>query len=152
MFSNKLRKEGAIKWPPVEIEMKEGASYPRTMTRARQPPAALIDQAYAQITELVKEGNFSRIFHAFQYYRDIEKAKETGLGGPLGGKGWNKVQSLQFGSIAAKPSWKQKAAMIVELLGTISALFKLNYFTRGQQILDIFLDSKPIVQAWEGKS
>ena len=91
-------------------------------------------------------------FHAFQYYRDLEKAKETGLGGPLGGKGWNKVQSLQFGSIAAKPSWKQKAAMIVELLGTISALFKLNYFTRGQQILDIFLDSKPIVQAWEGKS
>ena len=91
-------------------------------------------------------------FHAFQYYRDTDKARETGLGGPLGGKGWNRVQSLQFGSIAAKPSWKQKAAMIVELLGTISALFKLDYFTRGQQILDIFLDSKPIVQAWEGKS
>ena len=91
-------------------------------------------------------------FHAFQYYRDQEKAKETGLGGPLGGRGWNSVQSLQFGSIAAKPSWKQKAAMVVELLGTISALFKLNFFTRGQQVLDIFLDSKPIVQAWEGKS
>ena len=90
-------------------------------------------------------------FHAFQYYRDEEKAKSTGLGGPLGGRGWNKVQSLQFGSIAAKPSWKQKAAMIVELLGTISALYKLDFFTRGQQVLDIFLDSKPIVQAWEGK-
>ena len=91
-------------------------------------------------------------FHAFQYYRDQVKAKQTGLGGPLGGRGWNGVQSLQFGSIAAKQSWKQKAAMVVELLGTISALFKLNFFTRGQQILDIFLDSKPIVQAWEGKS
>ena len=91
-------------------------------------------------------------FHCFQYYRDEEKAKATGLGGPLGRKGWNKVQSLQFGSIAAKQSWRNKAAMIVELLGTISALYKLEYFTRGQKIIDLFLDSKPIVQAWTNKS
>ena len=67
VFSNKLRKEGAIKWPPLEIEMKEGAKYPRTMTRARQPPAALIDQAYSQIQEMESEGILVKVTEPTTY-------------------------------------------------------------------------------------
>ena len=90
-------------------------------------------------------------FIAFNYYRDPELAKKTGLGGPLHPK-FNKVRALQFGSIAAKPSWVNKPPVVVEALGAVSCLHRLEYYCRGQTMIDLFMDSKSIVDAWTNKS
>ena len=80
-------------------------------------------------------------FVCFNYYRDKAKAEQTGLGGPLH-PGYTGIKALQFGSIAAKDSWKSKPPVVIEGLGAIAALHRLPYFCRGQSVIDIFLDSK----------
>ena len=86
-------------------------------------------------------------FVCFNYYRDENKAEETGLGGPLHPR-YTGIKALQFGSIAAKDSWKSKPPVVIEGLGAIAALpiityyYRLPYFCRGQSVIDIFLDSK----------
>ena len=89
-------------------------------------------------------------FVCFNYYRDKERAEKTGLGGPLHPR-FNRIKALQFGSIAAKESWRSKAPVIVEGLGALAALFRLQYFCRGQSVIDVFLDSKTVVEAWCNK-
>ena len=89
-------------------------------------------------------------FVCFNYYRDKERAEETGLGGPLHPR-FNRIRALQFGSVAAKESWRSKAPVIVEGLGALAALFRLQYFCRGQSVIDVFLDSKTMVEAWCNK-
>ena len=90
-------------------------------------------------------------FVIFNYFRDPEMARQTGLGGPLHPK-HNKVRALQFGSIAAKPSWANKPPVVIEALGAVSCLHRLEYFCRGQTMIDLFMDSKSIVEAWTNKS
>ena len=41
--------------------------------------------------------------------------------------------------------------MVIEGLGAIAALHKLHYFCRGQAVIDLFLDSKTMVEAWCNK-
>ena len=89
-------------------------------------------------------------FVCFNYYRDPTKAEQTGLGGPLHPK-HSGIRALQFGSIAAKDSWKSKPPVVIEGLGAIAALHKLHYFCRGQAVIDLFLDSKTMVEAWCNK-
>ena len=89
-------------------------------------------------------------FVCFNYYRDKAKAEQTGLGGPLH-PGYTGIKALQFGSIAAKDSWKSKPPVVIEGLGAIAALHRLPYFCRGQSVIDIFLDSKSLVEAWCNK-
>ena len=89
-------------------------------------------------------------FVCFNYYRDQTKAEQTGLGGPLHPK-HSGIRALQFGSIAAKDSWKSKPPVVIEGLGAIAALHKLHYFCRGQAVIDMFLDSKTMVEAWCNK-
>ena len=50
-------------------------------------------------------------FVCFNYYRDKAKAEQTGLGGPLH-PGYTGIKALQFGSIAAKDSWKSKPPQV----------------------------------------
>ena len=76
-------------------------------------------------------------FVCFNYYRDKAKAEQTGLGGPLH-PGYTGIKALQFGSIAAKDSWKSKPPVVIEGLGAIAALHRLPYFCRGQSVIDIF--------------
>ena len=59
-------------------------------------------------------------FVCFNYYRDKAKAEQTGLGGPLH-PGYTGIKALQFGSIAAKDSWKSKPPVVIEGLGAIAA-------------------------------
>ena len=89
-------------------------------------------------------------FVCFNYYRDKERAEATGLGGPLHPR-FNRIRALQFGSVAAKEAWRSKAPVIVEGLGALAALFRLQYFCRGQSVIDVFLDSKTMVEAWCNK-
>ena len=89
-------------------------------------------------------------FVCFNYYRDEAKAEETGLGGPLHPR-YTGIKALHFGSIAAKDSWKSKPPVVIEGLGAIAALHRLPYFCRGQSVIDIFLDSKSLVEAWCNK-
>merc|ERR1712004_254014 len=50
-------------------------------------------------------------FVCFNYYRDEAKAEQTGLGGPLHPR-YTGIKALQFGSIAAKDSWKSKPPQV----------------------------------------
>ena len=89
-------------------------------------------------------------FVCFNYHRDPEKAEATGLGGPLHPR-FNRIRALQYGSVAAKESWRSKAPVIVEGIGALAALYRLPYFCRGQAVIDVFLDSKTLVEAWCNK-
>ena len=89
-------------------------------------------------------------FVCFNYYRDPQKAEETGLGGPLHPR-CRGIRALQFGSIAAKSSWRSKAPVVIEGIGALAALHRLDYFCRGQAVIDMFLDSKTLVEAWCNK-
>ena len=73
-------------------------------------------------------------FVCFNYYRDEAKAEETGLGGPLHPR-CTGIKALQFGSVAAKDSWKSKPPVVVEGIGAIAALHRLPYFCRGQTLV-----------------
>ena len=89
-------------------------------------------------------------FVCFNYYRDPVKAEESGLGGPLHPRS-NRIRALQYGSIAAKEAWRSKPPVVVEGIGALAALYRLNYFCRGQAVIDVFLDSKTLVEAWCNK-
>ena len=61
------------------------------------------------------------------------------------------IKALQYGSIAAKDSWKSTPPVVIEGLGAIAALHCLPYFCRGQSVIDVFLDRKSLVEAWCNK-